>query len=243
MLIDKKILVTNVCHFVGASVADVLKSYGGIVTCHDKSFENYNSRENFLSVNPGMRISTTADISDSIADIIDVFGQLDILVLNDFYKAIRAPVESASEDDFRKTIEALIISPFRAIKSAVSHMKKRGKGKIIFVTSAVSAHGLSNYSMYSSARGGANALAFSLARELASHNIQVNIIAPNYIENESYFPKDLISDESILSKIVAKVPMGRLGKSEEVSEVIAFLSSDKSNFITGEIINIAGGWP
>ena len=72
MLIDKKILVTNVCHFVGASVADVLKSYGGIVTCHDKSFENYNSRENFLSVNPGMRISTTADISDSIADIASV---------------------------------------------------------------------------------------------------------------------------------------------------------------------------
>ena len=85
-------------------------------------------------------------------------------------------------------------------------------------------------------------MALSIAKELARDNIQVNAVAPNYVENESYFPQELLADEKALAKMISKVPLGRLGKPEEVSEMIAFLASDKADFITGQIIPVAGGW-
>jgi NAD(P)-dependent dehydrogenase (short-subunit alcohol dehydrogenase family) len=121
-------------------------------------------------------------------------------------------------------------------------MKPRKSGKLIFVTSAAPVHGLPNYCMYAAGRGGANSLALSIAKELARDNIQVNAVAPNYIESESYFPKSLLAEATAVAKMTSKVPLGRLGKPAEVAEMIAFLASDGANFITGQVIPIAGGW-
>ena len=105
--------------------------------------------------------------------------------------------------------------PFRMASAVVPQMKARKRGKILFITSASPLRGLPNYSMYVTARGGANALAVSLARELGRHNIQVNAIAPNYVESPSYFPPELVNDPEALARMTRNIPLNRLGKPEE----------------------------
>jgi len=101
---------------------------------------------------------------------------------------------------------------------------------------------LPNYAMYVTARGATNALALSLAHELAGHNIQVNALAPNFVESPAYFPKELTENPETLAKITKNIPLGRLAKPEEVGKVVAFLAGDGSDFITGMVMPYAGGW-
>jgi NAD(P)-dependent dehydrogenase (short-subunit alcohol dehydrogenase family) len=96
--------------------------------------------------------------------------------------------------------------------------------------------------MYAAARGGANALALTLSRELAPHNILVNAIAPNYVANPSYFPPSLLADPQALAKIERNIPLGRLGKPEEVGALVAFFAIGECGFVTGHVVPIAGGW-
>ena len=121
-------------------------------------------------------------------------------------------------------------------------MKTQKSGKIVFLTSATPIRGLANYSMYVTARGATNALALTLAQELASENIQVNALAPNYVESPTYFPEELLENPDTLSKITKNIPLGRLAKPHEIGEAIAFLVSPSSDFITGHIVPFAGGW-
>ncbi len=242
MLSGKAVVVTNVCHFVGIAAARVLQAHGASVRCHDVSFVDAAARASFIADHSDLTVldaeTTTEAVDQTEADL----GRLDIAVINDFYPALRAPMGEATADDFRQGLEALMVAPFETASAAARHMKLKGHGKMIFVTSAAPFHGLPNYCMYAAGRGGANALALSVAKELARNNIQVNAVAPNYVESESYFPKDLLADEKAMTKMTSKVPLGRLGKPEEVAEMIAFLASDKSDFITGQIIPVAGGW-
>ncbi|MBT4741073.1 MAG: SDR family oxidoreductase [Rhodospirillaceae bacterium] len=242
MLSGKSAVVTNVCHFVGIAAAKVLQAHGALVRCHDVSFVDAAARSAFVSDNPDLRVLDAHTTKDAVDQTAAELNGLDIAVINDFFPALRAPMGEATADDFRQGLEALMVTPFETASAAARHMKPQGKGKVIFVTSAAPLHGLPNYCMYAAGRGGANALALSVAKELARDNIQVNAVAPNYVESESYFPKALLADEKALSKMTSKVPLGRLGKPEEVAEMIAFLASDRSDFITGQIIPVAGGW-
>lgn len=242
MLSGKSAVVTNVCHFVGIAAARVLQAHGASVRCHDVSFSDAAARATFASGNPDLKILDAHTTTEAVDQTVAELNGLDIAVINDFFPALRAPMGEATADDFRQGLEALMVTPFETASAASRHMKPQGKGKMIFVTSAAPFHGLPNYCMYAAGRGGANALALSVAKELARNNIQVNAVAPNYVESESYFPKDLLADEKALSKMTSKVPLGRLGKPEEVAEMIAFLASNRSDFITGQIIPVAGGW-
>jgi len=242
MLSGKSALVTNVQHFVGAATVQSLMDHGAQVMCHDTAFTDDAARTDFLVSHPDFSLIETEDTASAVNAAIQTFGHLDTVVINDFYPAKRAPIDEADLEDYRHALDALMITPFKTAAAAARHMKQRRQGKLIFVTSAAPVLGLPNYCMYVSGRGGANALALSVARELARYNIQVNAVAPNYIKNESYFPKDLLADETALTKMTRNIPLGRLGEPTEVSELIAFLSSDAASFITGQVIPVAGGW-
>jgi NAD(P)-dependent dehydrogenase (short-subunit alcohol dehydrogenase family) len=96
--------------------------------------------------------------------------------------------------------------------------------------------------MYVAARGATNALAVSLAKELGRHNIQVNAVAPNYVRSPDYFTDEAVSDPETLARIVRPIPLGRLGRPEELAALIAFLASPRSDWITAQVIPFAGGW-
>ena len=242
MLKDNIVLITNVQHFVGLPTALEMARQGARVVCHDASFSDSSIREEFESENPLVTTTNAKDAADIFEDVEKIFGPVDILVSNDFFPAIRAPVDEASVDDMYRGLQALLIAPFQFSAAAAACMKPRKRGKIILVTSAAPLHGLPNYSMYAVARGAANALAVSLAKALAPFNINVNAIAPNYVESESYFPEKLRNDPKFIERVASKVPLKRLGKPEEVASTIAFLASAEASFMTGLVLPFAGGW-
>ncbi len=230
MLEDRVIVITHARHFVGPSTAGVLAGYGATVICHD------------AEPVPGIMVAEAKEPEALIEEVMAGHGRIDALICNDAYPAVRAPVDEADPKEMRNALQALVEWPYRLIGSAVPHMKSAGSGKILMVTSAAPLRGLANYSMYATARGAGNALVKSLSLELAPFNIQVNAIAPNYIENPTYFPPDLLADEQAMLKMLRNIPAKRLGKPEEVAETIAFFASDRCGFITGHVVPIAGGW-
>jgi len=242
MLNGRVALVTGVKHFVGTATATGLVVQGATVICQDASFAEDAARNDFAAAHAGLHATAAQDPSEIAAEIADAHGPIDVLVNNDAFPAIRAKVEEADPEDMRAGLEAMITRPLMMAAAVVPAMKERRRGKIIFVTSAAPFRGLPNYAMYVAARGGANSLAVSLAKELAPHGIQVNAVAPNFVESPTYFPEKLLADPAARAKITANIPLGRLGKPEEAAALIAFLASDQANFITGQVMPFAGGW-
>lgn len=187
-------------------------------------------------------VAVAGDPRAAVDDALAAHGRIDALVNNDAFPAIRAPIADASLDDLRAGLEAMLVAPFALTQAVVPAMRERKQGRIVFVTSATPLRGLPNYSMYVAARGAANALAVSLARELGRDNIQVNAVAPNYVENPDYFPPELVADAATLARIVKPIPLGRLGKPEELGATIAFLASPGAGYLTAQVISVAGGW-
>ena len=239
---DRVVLITNVEHFVGRPVAAALAAQGATVVCHDRSFADAARVETFAAANPALGVVRAQTPAAIVAAATEACGRVDVVVCNDAGAAIRAPIETARPDDLRSALEEMVVFPFETAAAVVPQMKQRRRGKILFITSATPLRGLPNYSMYVTARGAANALALSLAQELGRDNIQVNAIAPNYVESPTYFPPALVDDPDTLARMTRNIPLRRLGKPEEVAALVAFYASDKSDFITGHVMPFAGGW-
>jgi NAD(P)-dependent dehydrogenase (short-subunit alcohol dehydrogenase family) len=242
MLGNKIILLTDATHFVGKPGASVLLREGATVYAQDATFTDAAARQAFSDLVPGIKPLAAQNPEEVIQAVLDAEGRLDVMINNDAYPAVKASIDEADIEEFRRALDGLLVRGFSYAKYAAVHMKPRGAGKIIFISSAVPKHGLPNYSMYVAGRGGANALAVSLAKELGRFGIQVNSLAPNFVESPTYFPKELLENEETYKKITKPIPLGRLGKPEEAGEYLAFLASDKSDFITGQVLYFAGGW-
>jgi NAD(P)-dependent dehydrogenase (short-subunit alcohol dehydrogenase family) len=242
MLNNRTILVTSATHWAGPEICAGLAAEGARVVCQDPNFADKAVADAFVTAHPALTTIAEEKPAEIVASALEVLGHLDVLVNNDAFPAIRAPIESADPQDFRDGIEALLVFPFMMAGAVTPHMKTRKAGKILFLTSASALNGLANYSMYAAARAGANGLAKSLARELGKDNIQVNAIASNYIENPDYFPPELLANKEAYAKMVKNIPLGRLGKPQEAAHLVAFYCSDRSDFITGNIMPFSGGW-
>ncbi len=242
LLNGRNILVTFATHWAGPEICGALADEGAKVVCHDPAFADAARAAAFVAGRGDLTAIAETGPAEIAARAIAALGHLDAFVSNDAFPAIRAPIETAKAQDFRDGIEALMVFPFMMAGAIAAHMKPRKAGKILFLTSASALHGLANYSMYAAARAGTNGLARSLARELGKDNIQVNAIASNYIENPDYFPPELLADKDAYAKMVRNIPLGRLGKPQEAAHLVAFYCSDRSDFITGNIMPFSGGW-
>jgi len=236
------VLITNATQYVGPASIQRLTRDGARIMAQDDSFDDRATCEDLVARYPDISLMGAADASKVVDATIALYGRLDAVISNDDAPAIRAPLESAKLDDFRTGLEAMMVRPFALAQAAVAPMKRQGGGRIVLITSAAPLRGLANYTMYAAARGGANALALTLSRELAPHNILVNAIAPNYVANPSYFPPSLLADPQALAKIERNIPLGRLGKPEEVGALVAFFAIGDCGFVTGHVVPIAGGW-
>lgn len=242
MLNNKIILITDALHFLGKTGSRVMTEAGATVYAHDAAFTDAAARDAFEADIPGTIALAEQDPTEIVEKIIAGEGRIDVMINNDAFPALKASIDEADIEDFRRTVENLMVRGFHFAKEVSKHMKKAGRGKILFISSAAPKHGIPNYSMYVAARGGTNALAQSLAKELGRHNIQVNALAPNFVESPDYFPKELLENEAAFKKITSQIPLGRLGTQEEAGDYLLFLVSDKSNFITGQVLYFAGGW-
>lgn len=239
---SRTVLITDVTRFIGQPGTKALLEEGYRVFGTDPSFTDEKERKTYEDTHPGATALVPQKPDTLVTKIVEEAGTLDVLINNDAYPATRAPVDEASDELLAESFETLFFKAYRMARAAVPQMKKQGSGKIIFNTSAAPLNGLKNYSVYVSARGAANALARTLAVELAADNIQVNAVAPNFVDNPDYFPPSLMADPEKAGRILKNIPMGRLGKPEEAASLLVYLASENASFITGQIIPLAGGW-
>lgn len=179
---------------------------------------------------------------DNAARIVEGAGNIDVLVLN---LALPAPSTLAAEvedDEWRATFAALVDPLPRLCRAALPAMMKRGSGKILLIGSASALRGMRRASTYSAARGAQLAYIQALGVELAPHNIQVNAIAQNFVENPSYFPPEVQANPRFQERLKREVPLGRLVSAREDAEFAAFLCSDAANHFVGQVFPVCGGW-
>lgn len=138
------------------------------------------------------------------------------------------------EDQFNDVVDISLKGMYNVTKQVIKHMVRNRNGKIINMASLSGLKGVPGQVNYSAAKGGMIAATKALAQEVAKRKITVNAIAPGFIVSD--MTKDL--DKDVLKKLV---PMNRFGEAQEVADLVVFLSSEKANYITGEVININGG--
>ncbi|RPJ04439.1 MAG: SDR family oxidoreductase [Deltaproteobacteria bacterium] len=242
---NKKIaLITNVLDFVGPPAVEALLSDGYTVLAQDPAFQDARKLEDYANRHPGTAPSGLQDPQELIDHAWAIKGTVDVVVSNDTFPAIHIPVEEAVLEDLYATIENVLVRPFKLMKYAIPRLKKQGHGNVILVTSCRTELPLPGGAIPDVARAGANALVKSLSIELAPFGIPVNAIAPNYLYSEAYFPKAKFIDDPIGREYIRQVvPAARLGKPEEIGELVSYLANMKGSFHTGTIIKFAGGWP
>jgi 3-oxoacyl-[acyl-carrier protein] reductase len=165
------------------------------------------------------------------------FGRIDILV-NNAGIIRRGTIETVTEEDWDRVIAINLKGTFNCCRAVVGPMKKRGGGKIVNVSSIAAKSGdITSAPGYASSKAGGDALMKTLASQLAPCGIRVNAVAPHAIETEmsAEWP------EEKRRKIIASIPLGRLGRPEDVAEAVLFLASESASFITGEILDVNGG--
>ncbi len=242
VLAGKVILLTQVQQFIGPVAAPALVQAGARVAVADPAFADSAVAGAFAQAHPDLQVIAGARASEMVAEVEARLGPIDVAISNDAFPAHRLPIASATDADAEAAFAALSLQPFAFARAVAPGMVARGRGHILFISSAAPLRGLANYSLYCAARGATNALAMALARELGPSGVRVNALAPNFVENEDYFPASLRADATAMAKITSQIPLRRLGRPEEVAATLTWLASDGSGFVTGQVIPFAGGW-
>ena len=177
-------------------------------------------------------VANRTEARDALATLLAI-GPIDVLVNNAGVIA-DAPFPSATPEDWERVTRTSLDGFFNVTQPLVMPMVRRRFGRVITISSISGVIGNRGQVNYSAAKAGLIGATKSLAQELAKHHVTVNAVAPGLIET------DMIKGSAI-DEILKHIPMRRLGKPEEVADVVAFLASDKTSYITGQVIAIAGG--
>jgi len=184
-------------------------------------------------------VSNLSEIRSLMDKVVGTFGRIDILVNSQGTQA-RKPAMEMTEQDWDGLMAVNLKSVYFSCQAAARHMIKQGKGKIINVASLTSVLGLANITIYGASKGGVASLTKGLAVEWASHHINVNAVLPGYFITE--LTADLFKNEESAKWVISRIPMGRTGVPEDLAATAVFLSSEASDYITGHIIPVDGGW-
>ncbi len=183
-------------------------------------------------------ISKVEEVEKTIDDIIEAFATVDVLV-NNAGIIHRGTFTDLDPQDWRRVLDVNLGGTFNCCYAVIPQMIKQGGGRIINITSVAGLMGdITASPAYGTSKGAVNTLTKSLARQLAAYNITVNAVALHAIETDM---SRQWSEEKRKS-IIAAIPLGRLGRPEEVAATVVFLASSGADFITGEIINVNGGF-
>lgn len=238
------VLLTNVTQYAGPGALDALLADGHHVACHDTSFADSEVRVGIDQRQGKVTALACQSPEEVYGEVVARLGLPDAIVSNDVYPITRNEIESIPSDDLRGTFEAIVLVPIRLTQLFLPAMKRRGRGAFVFVTSARETRPEPGYAVPTTLRAATTAFAKALAKEGAPFGIQANVVAPNYLYSELYYPRARFVDDPSGREAIAKlVPFGRLGEPDEVGALIAFLASGKSPFTTGQVVYFTGGWP
>ncbi len=181
-------------------------------------------------------VSNFDDCERFTKQIVEKFGKIDVLV-NNAGITKDTLLMRMKEEDFRNVIDVNLIGTFNVTKNVIGYMMKARFGKIINISSVVGVSGNAGQTNYAASKAGIIGFTKSLAKEVASRNINVNAVAPGFIETAM---TDVLKD-NIKEEISKTIPLKRMGTTEDVANVVKFLASDESAYITGQVINVDGG--
>ena len=219
-LTGKRVLVTQADDYMGPITLEVFAEQGAEV------------------------IADTSDLTDPAraAALIEETGHIDVLVAN-----LAAPANlgiaaaEMPEDTWQAMFDVMVHPLHRLTKAVLPQMVERQKGKILVYGSATGVKGMAGITAYSSARHAQVGYVRSTGAEIAAHNIQMNLIAQNFVENPVYFPPEFTQTPEF-KELLKNVPAGRLATAREDALFAVFLASDESDFFVGQAIPFSGGW-
>jgi 2-keto-3-deoxy-L-fuconate dehydrogenase len=219
-LSGKRVLITQSTEFMGPALCAVFAEQGAIV------------------------VGSTEALSDSGAAeaVVRDAGRIDVLVANLALEAPSTPAAEVTEGEWRQVFAALVDPLPRLVRAATPDMVARRSGKILVVGSAAALRGMKRASTYSAARGAQLAYVQAVGVELAPHNVQVNAIAQNFVDNPTYFPPETQANPRFQERLAREVPLGRLVSAREDAQFAAYLCSSAADCFVGQVFPVCGGW-
>ena len=244
--LDGKVaLVTGASSGLGQAIAIGLAEAGAHVACHARSAGK--AQDTIASiVKLGRRaeavegdMAETETPASVVEQTLEKFGQIDILI-NNAGMIRRAPAVDYTEDDWSTVIQVNLSSVFRLSQAAGRKMIEQGSGKIVNIASLLSFQGGITVPAYTASKSGVAGLTKALANEWAKFNVNVNAIAPGYMETAN--TSALRADENRNRQILERIPAGHWGSPEDLVGAAVFLSSAASDYMQGHLLVVDGGW-
>ena len=239
---DKIAVVTGASRGIGRAIALRLAADGAKVVVTATTLDGAQKTADAIRQSGGEALPVQVNVADAdsvtqlFKTVMDQYGRVDILVNNAGITRDNLLVRM-SQEEWQTVLDVNLTGVFNCIKAVTRTMMKQRAGKIINISSVVGEIGNAGQANYSAAKAGIIGLTKSVAKELAGRNIQVNCIAPGYIQTDmtEQIP------ESAKEQLLNAIPSGRMGKPEDVAGLVAFLCSSDADYITGQVINVDGG--
>jgi len=240
---DKVAVITGGSRGIGYATAEKFIAEGAKVAITASTPENAEkAAEKLRAAYPGAEVfgispdlTSLSSVKDAFSTVAEKFGRIDILVNNAGVSESTALAEY-TEETYDKVMDLNVKGVFTASKVAAEYMEKQGGGVILNTSSMVSIYGQPRGFSYPASKFAVNGMTVSLARELGPKGIRVNAVAPGITET------DMVRalPEAMIKPLVAQIPLGRIGKPEDVANAFAFLASDEASYITGVVLSVDG---
>ena len=236
-------LITGATRGIGKAIAIKLSKEGyDIAINYRKENEELNELKKEIEQNNVKcelvqgDVSIFEDTERFVKETIEKLGSIDVLVNNAGITKDMLLMRMKQED-FKQVLDTNLVGTFNVTKNVVPYMMKARSGRIINISSVVGISGNAGQTNYSASKAGIIGFTKSLAKEIASRNILVNAVAPGFIETNM---TDVLKDD-VKQEIAKNIPLKRMGTTQDVANVVKFLASDDSSYITGQVINVDGG--
>jgi 2-keto-3-deoxy-L-fuconate dehydrogenase len=216
----KRVLVTQAAEFMGPPLCEVFAEQGADVVAS----------------------AELLDGRDAAARVVADAGTIDVLIANLAIRAPDTPAVDVSDDEWARVFAALVDPLPRLLRAVLPQMIARRSGKVLVIGSASALRGQKRTSTYSAARGAQLAWVQAVGLEVAAHQVQVNAIAQNFVENPTYFPPEVQANPRFQERLKREVPLGRLVSAREDAAFAAYLCSDAADCFVGQVFPVCGGW-
>ena len=240
---DKCALITGATRGIGKQIAITLakQGYNIALNYRKENEELENTKKEIEKI--GVQIlavkgdvANFEDCENFVKQVIERFGQIDVLVNNAGITKDMLLMRMKKED-FEQVIDTNLVGTFNVTKNVISYMMKARNGRIINISSVVGISGNAGQTNYAASKAGIIGFTKSVAKELASRNILANCVAPGFIATDM----TAVLNDKVKESINAQIPLKRMGTAEEIANAVYFLGGEENTYITGQTLNIDGG--